>query len=33
MIVDGYANWMETRLSGSTYTMSAVDMAALEWRW
>jgi hypothetical protein len=29
MIVEGYANWMETRLTGYFYTMSAVDMAAL----
>ncbi|MHB1355401.1 MAG: clostripain-related cysteine peptidase [Anaerolineae bacterium] len=29
MIVNGYANWMETRLRGYNYTMSAVDMAAL----
>ena len=29
MIVNGYANWMETRLTGYNYTMSAVDLAAL----
>jgi hypothetical protein len=29
-IVNGYANWMETRLAGYHYTMSAVDMAALD---
>jgi len=28
-IVNGYANWMETRLSGYHFTMSAVDMTAL----
>ena len=28
-IVDGYADWMEMRLSGYHYTMSAVDMSAL----
>jgi hypothetical protein len=30
MIVDGYASWMETRLAGYSYTLSAVDMAALD---
>jgi len=30
MIVDGYANWMELRLRGYDFTMSAVDMAALD---
>ena len=29
MIVDGYAHWMETRLTGYNYTMAAVDLAAL----
>ncbi len=28
-IVDGYADWMEMRLSGYHYTMSALDMSAL----
>jgi hypothetical protein len=28
-IVNGYANWMETRLVGYHFTMSAVDMSAL----
>lgn len=30
MIVEGYANWMETRLAGYQYTISAVDMGALD---
>jgi hypothetical protein len=30
MIVDGYADWMESRLSSYRYTMSAVDMSALD---
>ncbi len=30
MIVDGYADWMETRLRSYGYTMSAVDMSALD---
>ncbi len=29
IIVDGYANWMETRLPGYNFTKSAVDMTAL----
>jgi N-acetylneuraminic acid mutarotase len=29
MIVEGYANWMEARVTGYHYTMSAVDLAAL----
>jgi hypothetical protein len=29
-IVEGYAHWMETRLPGYRYTMSAVDMAELD---
>ena len=29
MIVNGYANWMETRLPGYNYTKAAVDMTAL----
>jgi len=28
-IVNGYANWMDARLTGYNYTMSAVDMTAL----
>jgi hypothetical protein len=30
LIVDGYADWMEVRLSGYNYTLSAVDMAELD---
>ncbi len=29
-IVNGYANWMETRLAGYNYTMSAVNMSCPE---
>ena len=29
-IVEGYANWMQTRLAGLQYTLSAVDLAELE---
>jgi hypothetical protein len=30
MIVNGYADWMEARLAGYNFTMSAVDMAQLD---